>query len=312
MTPDVRVVAAAIVNYNGGRHLVDCIASLRAEGVDRIVVADNGSTDDSLGELENADPAAAAAIVHNGRNLGYGGGVNRAASALRPAPPDAMLVCNPDTIVHPGTVKALVEALDADPTLGIVAPRIENPDGSTYPSARSFPNLGDAIGHAFIGLVAPNNRFSRRYKLLDRGHTEAGPVDWVSGACFLVRWSCWDDLHGFDESYFMYLEEVDLCWRAHQHGWGVGFEPSGWVTHIQGTATSRHPYRMILAHHRSVLKFANRTTTGLRRWLLPAMAAGLALRAGMACFIHWQAGWRRPRRLRRPRRPPGRTTGPVT
>ena len=87
-------VAAAVVNYNGGSHLLDCVASLRVEGVDRIVVADNGSTDDSLAELTRADPEAGAAIVRCGRNLGYGGGANRAAAALRP-PPDALLVCNP-------------------------------------------------------------------------------------------------------------------------------------------------------------------------------------------------------------------------
>jgi GT2 family glycosyltransferase len=94
----------------------------------------------------------------------------------------------------------------------------------------------------------------------------------------------------------MYLEEADLCWRAHRRGWGVVFEPSGWVTHVQGTATRRRPYRMIVAHHRSTLMFANRTTFGRRRLLLPAMAAGLVLRAGLACLSYWWQG--RGRRLK--------------
>src|SRR5205085_9540756 len=135
-----------------------------------------------------------------GRNLGYGGGVNRGAASIRPDP-DAVFVCNPDVVVHPGAVKALAAALDADPHLAIVGPAIENTDGTLYPSARQFPNLIDAAGHAFLGLVAPDNRFTRRYKRLDESATDAGPVDWVSGACFLVRGEAWRALGGFDESY---------------------------------------------------------------------------------------------------------------
>jgi N-acetylglucosaminyl-diphospho-decaprenol L-rhamnosyltransferase len=108
--------------------------------------------------------------------------------------------------------------------------------------------------------------------------TEAG---WVSGSCFLARRSALEELGGFDESYFMYAEDMDLCWRAHHAGWGVGFVGMAWVTHVQGVTTARHPYRMMVAHHRSALRFSARTTQGWRRLALPLGALVLGARMAM-------------------------------
>lgn len=277
---------ALIVNWNAGEHLLACVASLRDEGVDDVVVADNGSTDGSFESLALAAPGVVA--FRTGANLGFGGGINRAAGrALEDFGTERpLLVLNPDVVVSPGSIKALVSALEADATLGIVGPRIENPDGSLYPSARTFPNLVDSVGHAFLGMVSPNNRWTRRYRMLDRDHTEAGTVDWVSGSCFLARSEAWAAVRGFDERYFMYAEDVDLCWRAGRLGWGVAYEPAAVVTHVQGYSTGQRPYRMIVAHHRSLLRFAARTTTGPARLLLPAMAAGLVVRTLLAWAHH--------------------------
>ncbi len=87
-----------------------------------------------------------------------------------------------------------------------------------------------------------------------------------------------EELGGFDEAYFMYNEDMDLCWRAHEAGWGVGFTGAASVTHIQGVSTARHPYKMMVAHHRSALRFSVRTTKGWRRIALPLAAVVLALR----------------------------------
>jgi N-acetylglucosaminyl-diphospho-decaprenol L-rhamnosyltransferase len=164
-----------------------------------------------------------------------------------------------------------------------VGPRIENPDGSWYPSARSFPSLADALGHAFLHFVAPGNRFSRRYKLLDWDHDSGRLVDWVSGTFVMVRREAFESVGGFDERYFMYVEDVDLCWRLRRAGWDVAYEPAGRVIHAIGASSELAPYRMIVAHHRSLLRFAATTASGPRRLLLPAVAVGLAVRAGLAC-----------------------------
>jgi N-acetylglucosaminyl-diphospho-decaprenol L-rhamnosyltransferase len=132
------------------------------------------------------------------------------------------------------------------------------------------------MGHGLLGMVSPNNRFTRRYRLLDWDHSDAARVDWVSGACFLVRREAWDDVSGFDPSYFMYMEDVDLCWRLGQAGWRVGYEPAAEVMHVQGVSADRHPYRMLAAHHWSMWRFAWRTTSGVRRVALPVVAVGLA------------------------------------
>ncbi len=278
-TPLGQRVSAVVVNYNACRHLLECVRSLHDDGVDDVVVVDNHSSDGSADALRRQH--ADVKLVATGANLGYGTAANRGAAACAG---ELLLVCNPDVTFEPGAVKALVAAMHDDDRLAVVGPRLEDPDGSLYPSPRTFPGITDALGHAFLGFAAPGNRFTRRYRMLDWDHTEAGVVDWVSGSCFLARRTAWDELGGFDEDYFMYAEDVDLCWRAREAGWRVGFEPGARVIHVQGVSTDLVAYRMILHHHRSLLRFSVRTTTGWRRALLPAVAAGLALRAVLACL----------------------------
>jgi N-acetylglucosaminyl-diphospho-decaprenol L-rhamnosyltransferase len=270
-------VSAVVVNFNAAQHLAACLASLRGAGVGEVVVVDNASVDDSKQVVAAADPRAR--FLPAGANLGFGAGAN---VGLRATSAEAVVVCNPDLVVEPGTVAALMAALDADPRVGIVGPKILDRNGDLYPSARTFPALGDALGHAFLGLLWPTNRFSGRYKMLGWDHAAPAEVDWVSGAFFLARRTTLEALGGFDESYFMYSEDVDLCWRAARAGWTVRYEPSGVVTHVQGASTDLRPYRMIAAHHRSLMRFAARSTTGWRRSLLPLVGIGLALRAAMA------------------------------
>jgi len=273
------------VSFNSRDCLPDCVRSLRSEGVDDVVVVDNASADGSVETVLAGDPDVT--IVATGANLGFGSGVNR---GVEVATGDYLLVMNPDTVVEPGTVKALSGALDRDAGLVAVGPRIDNVDGTLYPSVRSFPSLGVATGHAFLGLVWPTNPFTRRYRMLDWDHERAAPdVDWVSGAAMLVRRSAFEAVGGFDEGYFMYVEDVDLCWRFGQAGWRIGYEPAGRVVHAVGASSRMAPYRMIAAHHRSLLRFATKTSPGPRRALLPLVAAGLGLRTGVA-WLHHVAG----------------------
>ena len=98
----------------------------------------------------------------------------------------------------------------------------------------------------------------------------------------LVRRATFEALGGFDEGYFMYVEDVDLCWRAWRAGWRVRYEPAGRVVHVIGVSSELAPYRMIAAHHRSLFRFSARTTRGPRRLLLPLIGAGLAVRTLLA------------------------------
>lgn len=270
-------VAAVIVSYNVADLLLECIESLQDDGVDHIVVVDNASADGSVEAVRRAHPEVE--VVALDRNIGFGSGVNQ--GMARTTTP-RVLVVNPDVVVHPGSTKALVEALDADPGLAVVAPRIETPEGTLYPSARTFPDMVDAAGHAFLHFVWPSNPFSRRYRMLDWDHATASDVDWVAGTHFMVRREAWDSVGGFDEAYFMYMEDVDLCWRLNRAGWRRGYEPAAIITHAIGRSTDQTPYRMIAAHHRSLLRYAARTTSGVQRLLLPLIAAALVVRTAMA------------------------------
>lgn len=279
--------AAVVVNHDAGEALVDCVESLFADGAEPVVVVDNCSGDGSAETLARKVPSAR--LVRIGKNLGYGAGANRGLSASRDSGEadgspraqleEMVLVANADVVVHRGAIDALVEALRRDPGLALAGPRILEPDGSRYPSARRFPSIVDAAGHSVLGSLAPGNRFTRRYRMTDLDATSAvTEVDWVSGAIFAGRRRALEELGGFDESYFMYAEDMDLCWRARQTGWGVAYVPGAAVTHLRGVSTAKAPYRMLVEHHRSALRFASRMETGWRRPLLIPAAALLGLR----------------------------------
>jgi N-acetylglucosaminyl-diphospho-decaprenol L-rhamnosyltransferase len=285
----VTPVSAVVVSYNSAAYLPDCLRSLRSEGVESVVVADNASADRSVAVVEAEDPAVV--VVQTGANLGFGAAANRGVAATFG---DYLLILNPDTVVEPGTVKALSDALDRDSGLAVVGPRIENLDGTLYPSVRRFPDLTVAFGHAFLGLVWPQNPFTRRYRMLDWDHDRASAdVDWVGGACFLARRTAFEMVGGFDEGYFMYVEDVDLCWRLRQAGWRVGYEPGGRVVHALGGSSRLVPYRMIAEHHRSLLRFVSKSSVGARRALVPIVAAGLAVRT-LAAWAHHALDGARP------------------
>ena len=272
---------AVVVNYNAGAALAACVASLRAAGVAEIVVVDNGSSDGSLAAL--AADNGKARIVRAGRNLGYGTAANRGAATL--AEP-FVLIANPDVVIDPGAVDVLAGTLEAEPDVAVVGPSIHDPGGALYPSARSFPSFTVGAGHALVGLFWPDNRWTRRYRdsaTLERPVAgRAREADWVSGACCVVRREAFETVGGFDEGYFMYVEDLDLCWRLRRAGWRVLYAPAAVVVHHQGLSAATRPFRMLAAHHRSTLRFARKSLVGVRAVLLVPVAGGLAVRLGLA------------------------------
>jgi N-acetylglucosaminyl-diphospho-decaprenol L-rhamnosyltransferase len=282
-----RTIGAVVVDHDAGPLLEGCVRSLLEDGAGPVVVVENGAAGSAaaaLGELRGGLPALPVRLVRPGGNVGFGAGVNRGLAALagEEAPQEWVLVCNPDLVVHRGALAALGHALEAEPAWALVGPRIFSEDGEVYPSVRNFPTFADAAGHALLALFNPENPFTLRY---NPGTPEGDVVTaagWVSGSCFLARRSALEELGGFDEAYFMYLEDTDLCWRAHHAGWGVGFAGTAEVTHLQGVSTARHPYRMMAAHHRSALRFTVRTTRGWRRAALPLAVLVLGARMAVA------------------------------
>ncbi len=279
--------AAVIVNYEAGPLLIDCVRSVLADtsaGPVELVVVDNGSRDGSIEALHAALPEVR--VVQSPGNVGYARGANFGTAATY-APVVAVL--NPDLTVAPGSAGALVARLEQDARLGAVGPRVRNRDGSDYPSARRLPSIPVAVGHGLVGLWWPSNPFTTRYRQLDADAAQARAVDWVSGSAVWLRRDALDAVGGWDERYFMYVEDVDLCWRLRRGGFRIAYEPAGSVVHIQGAVTSRHPYRMLVEHHRSAWRFARRRLRGAGVALLPFAAAFLVFRAMLAIAEH---AWR--------------------
>ncbi|MBF6558547.1 MAG: glycosyltransferase, partial [Acidimicrobiales bacterium] len=155
-------VAAVVVNFESGTALTECLRTLVSESPAEVVVVDNGSSDGSVATVGRDFPAVE--VVVPGRNLGYGAAANRGAAATTA---ELILVCNPDLSVHHGALAALVAVLDQQPDVAVTGPLIRTPTGDRYPSARRFPSLIDAGGHALLGLFVPNNRFTRNYQRSD-------------------------------------------------------------------------------------------------------------------------------------------------
>ena len=268
-------VAAVIVDFHAGPALDDCVDSLHANGVTDIVVVENGEEGSTLPSLSGQHGV----LVVPKLNLGYGRGVNRGVAA---APGRRyLLVSNPDVVVHEGAVAALVAFLDAHPNVAVVGPQIVRPDGSVYPSQRVFPNFWLAGLHALLAPLWPGNPFTLRY----RSPRRDGSVDWVSGAFFLARRDCFEEVGGFDERYFMFAEDMALCWQMRAHGHDVAATPDALVTHIEGVSRARASRAMLIAHHRSAMRFEWQTASGWRRVLAPIATLVLGLRLCVVLVI---------------------------
>jgi N-acetylglucosaminyl-diphospho-decaprenol L-rhamnosyltransferase len=280
-------VAAVVVDHDTGPLLHTCVRSLVRDGAAPVVVVENGSPGSAgrtLAALVAEDPGCPVAVLRPEANRGFGAGVNRGLAALSGAspPPEWVMIANPDLHVHPGAIDALRAVLETHPAWALVGPRIFTSEGAVYPSVRRFPSFLDAAGHALFGLLNPKNPFTRRYNPGTPEGVGVVEAEWISGSCLLARRAALEELGGFDEAYFMYAEDMDLCWRAHQAGWGIGFTGAASVTHVQGVSTARHPYKMMAAHHRSALRFTVRSTSGWRRAVLPLAVMVLGVRMGIA------------------------------
>jgi N-acetylglucosaminyl-diphospho-decaprenol L-rhamnosyltransferase len=261
-------VAAVIVDFHAGAALDNCVDSLHATGVTDIVVVENGEEGSTLPALSGQHVV----LVVPQLNLGYGRGVNRGVAA---APKRTyVLVSNPDVVVHDGAVAALVAFLDEHHNVAIVGPEIVRPDGTVYPSQRVFPNMWLAGVHALLAPFWPGNPATKKY----RSPRADGSIDWVSGAFFLARREVFEAVGGFDERYFMFAEDMALCWQIREHGYGVAATNDAVVTHIEGVSRARASREMLIAHHRGALRFEWQTASGWRRLLAPLASLVLGLR----------------------------------
>lgn len=237
-------VAVVIVNYRTPQMVLSCLEALGKERARlpslEAVVVDNASGDDSVSILSTRIAQAPFAEWVGFQSLplngGFGWGNNEAILSLlaRTTPPDAIMLLNPDTVVEPGAVVALVEELKRRPDGGAIGSQLVNPDGSLAGSSFRFPTIGREFIRG-LGIGGVGRLLGIKPVLIDFG--ERGPIDWVTGASVLLRTQALRDAGLFDTGFFLYFEEVELMLRFARHGWRSYHCPESRVLHAAGAST---------------------------------------------------------------------------
>jgi N-acetylglucosaminyl-diphospho-decaprenol L-rhamnosyltransferase len=273
-------VSVVVVNYNAGDHLARCVASVfEAAGSEPadVVVVDNASRDGSAETVARAFPEVR--VLRNPDNRGFATAANQGIQATTTP---LVLLLNPDAEITAGTLGALAKVAEQWPRAGAIGVLVREPTGAVYPSARRSPGLVTGLGHAFVGLFARDNRFTRAYTMAGWDRTTEREVDWVSGSAVLLRRQALDQVHGFDPAYFMYVEDLDLCTRLRRAGWEVRFSPEVEVVHVGGVSTGR-ARGMFFEHGRSAYRyFVKFRSPGVLAAVRPLARAAFWARAWLA------------------------------
>lgn len=260
---------------------------------------DNASSDDSVSMLQQEFPWVR--VIANAQNLGFTVANNQGLAQSRGR---YVLFLNPDTEAHAGALQTLLDYAETHPAVGIVGPQLRYADGSVQSSRRRFPTLATFFLEATVlQRWWPHNSVLDRYYMLDRPDEAISQVDWVVGACMLVRRSVLDQVGGFDEGFFMYAEEMDLCRRAVSAGWQVVYLPAAVVTHYEGKSSEQ----VVAARH---IRFFTSRVRYVRKHHGP-LAAALVRSFLLLTFVYqwveeavkWLVGWflpsQRPKRAMR-------------
>ena len=234
-------VRVGIVSWNTAALLDRCLGSLPAalEGVDaEVVVVDNDSADGSA-DVARRHPGVT--VVENSTNVGYAAAMNQALRGTgSPLRPEALIALNPDTVVPPHGLARLVRCLLADSSVGLVVPKLVNPDGTTQHSVYRFPSPAVSAIAGMIPLRWQAGRLADRWWLeVGANHDRPSDVDWAIGAVHVLRASAVDANHPYSERWFMYVEDLDLCWQLREAGWRRRLEPSVAVVHVGNASGSQ-------------------------------------------------------------------------
>lgn len=219
-------------------------------------------------------------VVPRPDNPGYGSAINAGVAEL-PKSVTHVVLSNPDIRFMPDTLSRLKAGFEAFQDAAVTGPALVNPDGSTYPSARAIPGVRIGIGHALLGNIWPKNPWTRTY-LGDYQEGEERLVGWVSGALMMVTRSNFEEVGGFDPKYFMFFEDVDLCYRLKRAGYRTVYVPEARALHEGAHSTRLHMSEMVKAHHRSAARFLNSLYPQAYQWPLRLLLRiGLTTRSNL-------------------------------
>jgi GT2 family glycosyltransferase len=252
-------VSVVIVNWNAGSALRACVAALLASdggNPQQVIVVDNASTDGSQTGLASAHPAVE--LIQNSTNVGFARAVNQ---GLRAARGQFAIVLNPDVILEPAAVPRLMQFMATQPDAGVAGPRLLDPDGTVQGSARRDPSAWTGLfgRSAPLTRLFPNNPVSQRELPAFSVEGDAPvQVDWLSGACLVVRRTAWERVGLLDERFFLFWEDADWCLRFRQAGWGVYYVPAARGTHAVGISRARRRLGSLVDFHVSAYRYCRK------------------------------------------------------
>lgn len=232
-----------IVNWNTGNLLKKCLESLASlpeqDLIRHVVIIDNASSDSSAEDAKQFVQEHRYLLVREKNNLGFAKANNMAWEYIKKhgGDDDHVLLLNPDTEIHAGAIESMVDAFARNPKVGIVGPKLLEPNGHIQPSVRSFPTLG-VFGFFFLKLnrLFYRSNFWKRYMMAHFDYSKEQQVDQVMGAAFLIRNTVLRNIGLLDEAFWIWFEEVDYCKRAKDAGWATLYAPNAVVTHHGGTS----------------------------------------------------------------------------
>jgi hypothetical protein len=282
---DAPRLAVVVVSFEARETLVAGLAALRAPASFplELVVVDNASTDGSAESVRAREPGAL--LIANGDNLGFARACNQGWRASR-AP--HVLFLNPDAEVTPGAVETLVSLLESRPAVGAAGPRTRGSDGtiqvSTGPDLTPLAELRQR--RLVLGVA---RREAHALAEAEALHAREHEPAWVSGSCLVVRRAALEAVGGFDERFFLYEEDADLCRRLREAGWRVVFTPAAEVKHHLGRSMSKAPRRARLEYHRSHLLYYGKHNGPFSRAALRILLAARGAREWLDATVSGDA-----------------------
>ncbi|MBU1651281.1 glycosyltransferase family 2 protein, partial [bacterium] len=255
-------ITVVIVNYNVRPFLNHCLQSVLRAGDDlnlEVIVVDNASSDESAEMVAQNYPEVV--LLVNQENVGFAKANNQ---AFRIARGEAVLILNPDSFVQTDTLRTLFKHLREVKDIGAIGPKILLPDGRFEPrSMRGFPTPWAAFSY-LSGLAAlfPRSAFFNQYLPTHLDREQRQEVDALSGCCMMVRRDLLVELQGFDEDYFMYGEDLDLCYRIQKRGHKIIYEPSTRIVHFKGESTRRSNIDRKFHFRKAMRLFVDKNLTG--------------------------------------------------
>lgn len=245
-----------LVNYNSGQYLKKCLDSIHPELNGRrcsILIIDNSSKDHSVEYASRSYPRVRTII--NKQNLGFARAVN---IGIRMTSSDYILLLNPDAELLPNSFGRMIRFMEEHPDCGVLGGLVLYPDGRKQESCRRFPTPWTIVlgrRTSFLHRLFPNNPFSREYLLKEADLSKTLEVDFVAGTFMMLRRKALETTGLFDEDFFLYVEDVDLCMRMRNHGWKVCFYPETICRHHYGETIRKDNIHPEIYHARSMLKF---------------------------------------------------------